>query len=329
MLDYITIILIILTLPVCTLFTKFAIAFAKKTGFFSYPNPIVENHKVPVAYGGGIAIGLTIIIFLVFQSFNYSQAIRFLLILLPVMLIGLMDDIIEFNPFVKLGLEAISVIPFIYFYIDASSVYLAIFLLFILMSQNSWNMVDIMDGLVSGISSIIFLALGIILLQINELEFYSILSFAIALSSLGFRFYNKTPAIIFLGETGSLLLGSLFAFITIAVYQIDKIIAYFVVLLGIVPFFELFFLIIVRSKRGISIYKKSPDHFALRMLHNGHSVREINKKVILVCVINCIIIISSVYVASTFYVLLLCLILMLIGASFAYSYLQSLPVKDS
>jgi UDP-GlcNAc:undecaprenyl-phosphate/decaprenyl-phosphate GlcNAc-1-phosphate transferase len=327
--DHLTIIQIILTLPVCTLLTKLAIFVAKKIGFFSDPNPIVENHKIPVAFGGGIAIGLTIIIFLIFLSFNYQLAFKFLLILLPVIVIGLMDDIFEFTPFVKLGLEALSVLPFIFFYTNASGAYLAIFLLFILISQNSWNMVDIMDGLVSGISFIIFLSIGVILLPIAELEFYSILSFAIALSSLGFRFLNSTPAKIFLGETGSLLLGSLFAFIIIGVYQTDKITAYFLVLLGSILFFELFFLVIVRSKRGISIYKKSPDHFALRMLHNGFSVKDINRKVILTCAINCSLIIISAYYAPSFYALLICLILILISSLFAYSYFQSLPVKGS
>ncbi|MDZ7623772.1 MAG: hypothetical protein U5J96_04910 [Ignavibacteriaceae bacterium] len=262
--DHITILQIILTLPICFLLTKLTIIAAKKFGFLSYPNPIVENHKIPVAFGGGIAIGLTIIIFLIFLSFNYQHAFKFILIILPVIVIGLMDDIFDFFPFVKLGLEAISVLPFIFFYIDAPEAYLAIFLLFILISQNSWNMVDIMDGLVSGISFIIFLSVGIILLPITELEFYSILSFAIALSSLGFRFLNKTPAKIFLGETGSLLLGTLFPFILINVYLVDKITAYFLMLLGSIPFFELFFLIIVRSRKGISIYKKSPRSFCAK-----------------------------------------------------------------
>jgi UDP-GlcNAc:undecaprenyl-phosphate GlcNAc-1-phosphate transferase len=302
---------------------------AKKFGFFSYPNPIVENHKIPVAFGGGIAIGLTVIIFLIFLSFNYPHAFKFTLIILPVIVIGLMDDIFKFTPFVKLGLEAISVLPFIFFYINAPEAYLAIFLLFILITQNSWNMVDIMDGLVSGISFIIFLSVGIILLPITELEFYSILSFAIALSSLGFRFLNKTPAKIFLGETGSLLLGTLFSFILIIVYQVDKITAYFLALLGSILFFELFFLVIVRSRKGISIYKKSPDHFALRMLHNGYSVQTINRKVILVCAINSlIIIVSSIFLAS-FFILLICLSLILLSASFAYVYFQSLSVKES
>lgn len=327
--DHITIIQIILTLPICFLLTKLTIIAAKKFGFFSYPNPIVENHKIPVAFGGGIAIGLTVIIFLIFLSFNYPHAFKFTLIILPVIVIGLMDDIFKFTPFVKLGLEAISVLPFIFFYINAPEAYLAIFLLFILITQNSWNMVDIMDGLVSGISFIIFLSVGIILLPITELEFYSILSFAIALSSLGFRFLNKTPAKIFLGETGSLLLGTLFSFILIIVYQVDKITAYFLALLGSILFFELFFLVIVRSRKGISIYKKSPDHFALRMLHNGYSVQTINRKVILVCAINSlIIIVSSIFLAS-FFILLICLSLILLSASFAYVYFQSLSVKES
>lgn len=327
--DHITVIHIILTLPICFLLTKLAIIAAKKFGFFSYPNPIVENHKIPVAFGGGIAIGMTIIIFLIFQSFNYQHALKFILIILPVIVVGFMDDIFEFYPFVKLSLEAISVMPFIFFYINAPGAYLAIFLLFILISQNSWNMVDIMDGLVSGISFIIFLSAGIILLPITELEFYSILSFAIALSSLGFRFLNKAPAKIFLGETGSLLLGTLFSFILINVYLVDIITAYFLVLLGSVPFFELFFLVIVRSRKGISIYKKSPDHFALRMLHNGYSVQTINRKVILVCAINSLIIMVSSIFSANFFVLFICLSLILLSASFAYVYFQSLPVKES
>jgi UDP-GlcNAc:undecaprenyl-phosphate GlcNAc-1-phosphate transferase len=302
---------------------------ANKCDFFSNPNPIVENHKVPVAFGGGIAIGITIIIFLIFQSFNYELAFKFVIILSPVIAIGLMDDIFTFSPFVKLGLESLSIMPFIFFYINVPGSYLAIFLLFILISQNSWNMVDIMDGLVSGISFIIFLSVGIILLPITGLEFYSILSFAIALSSLGFRFLNKKPAKIFLGETGSLLLGTLFSFILINVYLVDKMTAYFLVLLGSIPFFELFFLVIVRNKKGISIYKKSPDHFALRMLHNGFSVQIINRKVILACAINSLIIIVSSIFSASFFVLFICLSLILLGASFAYVYFQSLPVKDS
>jgi len=327
--EFFQIILVSLSLPVSFLFTKITIRIANRIGFVDNPNPIVENHKIPVAFGGGIAIGLTIIIFLIFLSFNYPQAFKFTLIILPVIVIGLMDDIFKFTPFVKLGLEAISVLPYIIFYINAPEAYLAIFLLFILITQNSWNMVDIMDGLVSGISFIIFLSVGIILLPFTELEFYSILSFAIALSSLGFRFLNKTPAKIFLGETGSLLLGTLFSFIIINVYQVDKITAYFLALLGSILFFDLFFLVIVRSRKGISIYKKSPDHFALRMLHNGYSVQTINRKVILVCAINSlIIIVSSIFLAS-FFVLLICLSLILLSASFAYVYFQSLSVKES
>lgn len=327
--DHITIIQIILTLPVCILLTKLAIIAAKKIGFVNHPNPIVETHKIPTAYGGGLAIATTIIIFLIFQSVNFQYAVKFILILFPVIVIGLMDDIFQSLPLIKIALQVLGVVPFIFFYINAPGSYLAIFLLFILISQNSWNMVDIMDGLVSGISFIIFLSAGIILLPITELEFYSTLSFAIALSSLGFRFLNKSPAKIFLGETGSLLLGSLFAFIIINVYLVDKLTAYFLVLLGSIPFFELFLLMIVRIKKGIPFYKKSPDHFALRMLHNGFSVQAINNRVILICTIHSLIIIVTSLVTTSVLVLIICICLSLISAAAAYFYFQTLPVKDS
>lgn len=326
--DHITIIQIILTLPVCTLLTKLTIIVAKKIGFVNHPNPIVETHKHPTAYGGGIAIGLTIIIYLIFQSINFEIGFRFVLILIPVITIGLFDDIFNFSPLVKFLAQIIASIPFLLFYISASIPLIFIFLFLILMSQNAWNLVDVMDGLAPVISTIVFISMGILLLSIKGLELYSALSFVIALSSLGFRFFNKTPARIFLGETGSLLLGSLFSFIVVNVYLVDNIITAFIFLLGIIPLFELFFLIIVRTKKGIPFYMGSPDHFSLRMLNNGSSVKVINRSVIIFNTIYSLAIIVIGLFAANFYTLIICICLVLIILTTGYYYFNSLPARD-
>jgi UDP-GlcNAc:undecaprenyl-phosphate GlcNAc-1-phosphate transferase len=327
-LNFVKIIQIVLTLPISFFLTKLSIDISKKIGFVNNPNPIVESHKVTTAYGGGAAIGLTIIIFLIFQAVDFYYTVEFILILLPVIAVGLFDDIIKFSTFVKLTLQLFSAFPFLLFYIDCSISILPIFLLIILISQNAWNLIDIMDGLTAGITFIIFSSMGLILTSNSELVFYSSLSFAVAFSTLGFRFLNRTPAIIFLGETGSLLLGSLFAFIVISTFLVSETIACYLFLLGSIPFFELFFLIIVRTKKGIPFYKASPDHFALRMLNNGFSVQTINRRVMLVCSIHSLIIVVASFVTSNLSTLIICICLNLIAAAGGYLYFQTLPARE-
>jgi len=326
--DFFQILLIILTMPASFFFTKFTILISNRIGFVNHPNPIIETHKNPTAYGGGIAIGLTFIIFLLVQSINFEGSLIFILVLLPIIIIGLLDDLFNYSPLKKLSFQIIASLPFLFFYITTSVPLFIVFLFFILIAQNAWNLVDVMDGLVAAISSIVFISAGIILLQVNGMEFYSALSFAIACSLLGFRFLNKSPAKIFLGEAGSLLLGSLFAFIIISVYLVDKIIAVFSLLLGIIPLFELLFLIIVRTKKGIPFYRGSPDHFALRMLNNGLSVKDINKRVILFNTVYSVIIIALGLYAPTFSSLIICNCSGLIIVTAGYFYFNHLPAKD-
>lgn len=310
------------------MFTWLMMGFARKINFLNLPNPIVENHKTPVPFGGGLAIGITLLIFLALQFVKYPDAFNFFLFVLPILLVGLLDDILEFAPFTKLTLQALAAVPILLFHVHLSLLTLIVFLLYILLSQNAWNMIDIMDGLLSGLAIVIFLAIGIVLLANSELEFYANLSFAIAFIVLGFRFFNRTPAKIYLGETGSLLLGSLYAFITVRTYSIDKITAGYLFLLGIIPFFEILFLVIVRAKKGISIYKKSPDHFALRLLHHGFSVKTINSRVIFVSILYSILIVITKLLTFNHIAFIICFILTIIFSVLAYKYFNSLPVRD-
>jgi len=327
-LNYITVIQVVSTTPLCFILTKIIIMVAKKINFVNYPNPIVASHQEATPYGGGLAIGATLFIYLLLQSFHTQIASKFILILVPVLMIGLFDDILKFSPLKKILLQVISAVPFLFYYINSSILLSSIFLLFILFSQNAWNLIDIMDGITAGISFIVFLSAGIILLPHNELELYSDLSFATALSVLGFRFLNRHPAKIFLGETGSLLLGSLFAFIVINTFLINELLAFFLLLLGIIPYFELFFLIIIRTRNGIPFYKGSPDHFALRMLNNGFSINKINFTVILICIIySCLIVFVSLFEISKF-VLIGCLSLYFFCLLIAFLYFQSLPARE-
>ena len=78
-------------------------------------------------------------------------------------------------------------------------------------------MTDGLDGLAVGCSAITFCGLGTEILLRNDqsLIIYSFLCFSLSGICLGFLKYNKFPAQIFLGDTGSLCLGAILGFICV------------------------------------------------------------------------------------------------------------------
>lgn len=94
-----------------------------------------------------------------------------------------------------------------------------IFILLVLTSSsNAVNLTDGLDGLAGGLSLIVFITLSIITINTGWLEGYkeiSIFLFSIIGSLISFLYFNSYPAKIFMGDTGSLALGSLMGIIAI------------------------------------------------------------------------------------------------------------------
>ena len=83
--------------------------------------------------------------------------------------------------------------------------------------SNSVNLTDGLDGLASGCSGVVFFGLGteILIQGPQELIIFSILCYAISGLCLGFLEFNRYPAKIFMGDTGSLSIGATLASISI------------------------------------------------------------------------------------------------------------------
>jgi phospho-N-acetylmuramoyl-pentapeptide-transferase len=73
-------------------------------------------------------------------------------------------------------------------------------------TSNAINLTDGLDGLASSLCIIAFLALGLVLLLIGERHSYTLTAIIIG-ALFGFLFFNKKPAQVFMGDTGSLALG--------------------------------------------------------------------------------------------------------------------------
>jgi UDP-GlcNAc:undecaprenyl-phosphate GlcNAc-1-phosphate transferase len=91
----------------------------------------------------------------------------------------------------------------------------------------------------------------------------------LAAATLGFLWFNRPPATIFLGDAGSHLLGFAIAYAWLPVASWHHAAA---AGLGAGVFvLELGFLVIVRSRRGIPFWRGTPDHLALRLQAAGLS----------------------------------------------------------
>ena len=130
--------------------------------------------------------------------------------------------VIYFHPFFE-GLHSNTSLPFFKNYeIDFGIFYIPVIIFVITGASNAVNLTDGLDGLASGLSAIAFIAFGGIAYVTSNINFSNYLNviylpgteqitiFCLALfgAAMGFLWYNSYPAEIFMGDTGSLALGS-------------------------------------------------------------------------------------------------------------------------
>ena len=83
------------------------------------------------------------------------------------------------------------------------------------MNSICMNLIDGLDGLAGGISSIFFLTIGIIAYLQGRTGLTVVITFIMLGSTLGFLVHNFNPAKIFMGDSGSMFLGFIISVITL------------------------------------------------------------------------------------------------------------------
>lgn len=134
-------------------------------------------------------------------------------------------------------------------------------LFFIVACTNIINLIDGMDGLSGGISSIFFLTIGIIAFfqgRIDSLEIT--ITFLMLGATLGFLLYNFNPAKIFAGD-GACFLGFMIAIISLLGFKGTLLTSFIVPLLVLaIPILDTFFAIIRRLLKGKPIFEADKEH---------------------------------------------------------------------
>lgn len=287
-----------LTAFTLTYFTIPSIIFiAKEKHLFDEPGERSSHTvKTPSLGGIGIFVGaiFAIVLWTPFQEFGNLQYILCSFII--IFLIGAKDDILPVSPTKKLigqvlaasilvfksNIELTSFYGLFGIHQELGRVFYILFSLFtILVIINAFNLIDGINGLAGSIGVLIAGVLGSWFFMIGRIEL-AIVAFTTAGAALAFLRYNFTPAKIFMGDTGSLLLGIVSAILIIKFidlnYYLDnqnpyKFKAAPAVAIGILilPLFDTVRVFVTRIVRGGSPFKPDRRHIHHLLIDYGFS----------------------------------------------------------
>ncbi len=304
--------------------------------------PKVERwHQKPTPTLGGVGIFIAFLVTLLFVSVTNSDlhwlAKRWSILLgISVMfLIGLYDDLKHINPPVKLAFQLLAATLVIFFgnnTIDffrwpIANIILTFF--WLVGITNAINLLDNMDGLAGGVALIAAGFLSVFFYKAGNYELL-ILSLSIAGSILGFLVFNFPPAKIFMGDSGSMMLGFGLAALAVARRtQASNIFAIVGVptLVFLLPILDTGFVTITRILRGQSPALGGKDHTSHRLVAFGLSERQALFVLYGIAIISGL---ASIGLEAWDYDLSLVLIpILLLGLSLFVAYLSRMKVVSS
>lgn len=216
---------ILLSAALAFLITFFAIPViiqvAKDKKLFDEPDERkVHKNVIPTLGGLGIFAGFIIATLMGVPSGFAPELQYFVAAAVVIFFLGIKDDILILSAskkFIGQLLAAGIIIKFggiqitnmhgflgVYEIHHITSIILSIFTIIVI--TNSFNLIDGVDGLAGCLGLLTTLVFGVYFFYAGQLT-YAVMAFALAGSTIGFLIYNFSPAKIFMGDTGSLLLG--------------------------------------------------------------------------------------------------------------------------
>jgi len=245
-------------------------------------------HQVATPRLGGIAIYFGMIVPSLFLL-SGDQTVRGILLGASlVTLVGFLDDYRGLPPMVKLAGQSLVALLVAFFgvrtqtlsiplvgIVDLDWMSIPFSVLWIVAIMNIVNFIDGMDGLAAGVCAISAVTFAIIAVSLGRIDM-GILAAIVAGGTLGFLWHNFHPATIFMGDSGSMLLGFMLGAVSLqgflkGVATVALVIPLLV--LGI-PIFDTGFAILRRMKNRQPIYVADRGHLHHRFANIGYSQRQ-------------------------------------------------------
>src|SRR5579883_2756065 len=275
--------------------TPFVRSAALKLSLVDRPDPR-KIHTEPIPRVGGVAIALAYVLSFGFVliapyrglPFNIDTVIPRALILMPaailVFAIGLIDDLLGLKPWQKLIGEIVAaLIAFragvhvdfvnqfhnLHFWIS-----LPVTVLWLVGCANAFNLIDGLDGLAAGVGLFATLTSLVAALAHNNLQL-ALVTAPLAGCLLGFLRYNFNPASIFLGDSGSLLIGFLLGcYGALWSEKSVTLVALTAPLLAVsIPLLDVIVSVLRRFLRNRPIFAPDRGHIHHKLLDRGFTTR--------------------------------------------------------
>lgn len=317
---------------------------AQKKKLFDVPDNR-KVHKAPIASLGGIGIFLGVTLACLF-SFSFTEARAFQYYMgaaLIIFFLGLQDDILTMSPAKKVMGQLVAALIIVYkgklsitnlhgfagmHQISAAAGFL-LTLLVIIAIVNAFNLIDGVDGLAGTLGLAASVLFGYFFMK-NKMYPYAALAFGLSGSLLSFLAFNLQPARIFMGDTGSLLVGLIGSILVIkfievapasSVFQTDAAPAVgFSILM--IPLLDTLRVFSIRLWNGQSPFYPDKNHIHHLLLAKGFSHSRITTTLLLANLIVVALVYCFSFMGTTL------LILFMNAVYFAgVKFISLLPIK--
>ncbi|WP_428909663.1 glycosyltransferase family 4 protein [Niallia sp. Krafla_26] len=287
--------MIYLTMLICLISSILITPVVKKLAFLvgatDKPNQRKVHQNIMPRLGGlAIYISFVVGIFIMLPEHLIDNTLSSIMIGCTIIVItGIFDDIFEISPKLKLfgQLAAALVVivwgdikvefinlPFTDGILEFGYMSVPITLLWIIGITNAINLIDGLDGLAAGVSSIALITISFMGILFGN-PFVTIVAAILLASTIGFLFYNFHPAKIFMGDTGALFLGYMIAVLSLLGFKNVAFISFIIpiIILG-VPISDTFFAIMRRILNKKPIMQPDKSHLHHCLLGLGFSHRQ-------------------------------------------------------
>lgn len=258
-----------------------------------------KSHKSSIPTLGGLAIFAGVVFSYSFWSagLNTISTQYIVAAIIVLFFIGIKDDIVELTAHKKLYGQLFAAIIIVFFADIRITSLCGIFGIYqvpywvssmisvftILTIINAYNLIDGIDGLAGGIGAIAAFTFGLWFYNYNQIAL-CILAFTLFSSLLAFLVYNFSPANIFMGDTGSLIVGLILSVLCINFIELsfDALPYAFpfrsspamAIAILIIPLADTLRIFIIRLLNGRSPFHADRNHIHHQLLDLGLTHRE-------------------------------------------------------
>jgi UDP-GlcNAc:undecaprenyl-phosphate GlcNAc-1-phosphate transferase len=276
------------------LLTPIVARVATRLGAVDYPDGRRKSHSQPVPRAGGVAVALAAMIAIAVAmglapppaEEPSTWLVRGLAPAVGVLLVvGLIDDVLSLTGIYKLvgQVLAVSILVAAGAQFDQVSLFgvmlplgdfrIPFTLFFCLGAINAFNLIDGADGLASSIGAIVCTTLGVVTASRGDVP-AALICFAVAGALVGFLRYNVPPARVYLGDTGSMLIGLVVAAVAIdcSIKQQAAFVLSVPIAICAIPILDATAALVRRVTTGQSVFTPDRGHLHHALLLRGWSV---------------------------------------------------------